>query len=95
MKSNKKIGLLNKLLFICIIFLLITGCTKSTFFSGIDYSCETDSDCEIKNVGNQCGYFPECVNKNFVPNPPELDSIICGFPSIESCECVESKCIGK
>jgi len=60
----------------------------------IDLTCKNSSDCQIKNVGNQCGYYPMCVNKNFQPNPPELDSMICGFPSIENCQCVKSQCQG-
>ncbi len=60
----------------------------------IDYSCTIASDCEIKNVGNGCGYYPECVNKNFIPTPPELGSNVCGFPSINFCACVHNKCVG-
>lgn len=60
----------------------------------IDYSCNVDSDCEIKNVGNHCGYFPLCVNKNFRPHRPELESYICSWPSIDGCKCVENRCRG-
>jgi hypothetical protein len=60
----------------------------------IDYSCNTASDCEIKDIGNQCGYYPACVNKAFEPRPPELDSMVCGFPSITQCRCVQSQCVG-
>lgn len=60
----------------------------------IDLSCVQGSDCQIKDIGNQCGYYPMCVNKNFIPNPPELDSMICGFPSINGCQCIENKCQG-
>lgn len=60
----------------------------------IDLKCQNGSDCQIKNVGNQCGYYPMCVNKNFQPNPPELNSMICGFPSIDNCRCIENKCQG-
>lgn len=68
--------------------LLITGC-------GIDYSCKTDNDCAIMNVGNKCGYYPQCVNQNFEPNPPELKSSVCGFPEIDYCECIKGRCTGK
>jgi hypothetical protein len=60
---------------------------------GIDYSCNSDEDCVIKNIGNQCGYYPACVNRNFIPDPPELDSVICGFPDIDRCECIENMCV--
>ena len=58
----------------------------------VDYSCNVDSDCEVKNLGNQCGYYPRCVNKNYQPHPPELSSMVCGFPTISGCRCVENKC---
>ena len=74
---------------------LIAGCTQQKQPTRvIDYSCNIDSDCEIKNVGNLCGYYPQCVNKDFIPNPPELDSVVCGFPAIDGCKCIASKCRG-
>ena len=57
-----------------------------------DYSCNVDSDCEIKNIGNRCGYYPACVNKNYQPHPPELDSPTCMIPSVTGCKCVENTC---
>ena len=70
------------------------------YYSSIDYSCQTDSDCEIKNVGNCCGYYPRCVNKNYLP---DVESVvkeckekgvvsICGFPDVAGCKCIENKC---
>jgi hypothetical protein len=76
--------------------------TIDDYYSGIDYSCSVDSDCEIKNVGNGCGYFPNCVNKNAITDPDfiaeaytraELTSV-CGFPSIDNCICVDNVCKG-
>ena len=69
----------------------------------VDYSCKTDSDCVIKNVGNCCGYYPKCVNKAFEPNPEAVQEScrekglvsVCGFPEISSCECINSVCVGK
>lgn len=60
----------------------------------IDLSCREGLDCQIKDVGNQCGYYPMCVNKKFIPKPPELNSIICGFPSIKECQCLNNQCQG-
>ena len=66
----------------------------------VDYSCRTSVDCEVKDVGNCCGYYPACVNKDS-PTFPEQGkadcakdgmSSICGFPSISSCDCVEGRC---
>jgi hypothetical protein len=62
-----------------------------------DYSCEETSDCEIKNVGNCCGYYPRCVNAD-APNPeqavcePDVGAL-CGWPEITHCECVDSTCV--
>jgi len=72
------------------------------YYSSIDYSCNTDSDCEIKDIHNCCGYYPGCVNKNAKTDPDfvrkaciiEGVGSICGFPSIDGCECVENKCRG-
>ena len=66
------------------------------------YYCEKDEDCEIKNIGNCCGYYPACVNKNY---EPDLEAIqkecdekgmmsVCGFPVINACECTDSLCKG-
>lgn len=68
--------------------------TENAVSNGIDISCNQALDCQIKNVGNQCGYYPMCVNKVFLPNPPELNSMICGFPSIKECRCIKNKCEG-
>lgn len=74
--------------------------TAATVVPEVDRSCSVDSDCSIKNVGNCCGYFPACVNKDS-PTFPELVAKqcaeqgvagICGFPEIRACACVEGRC---
>lgn len=81
--------------------------TNNSFVLGIekpvnDYTCQTAEDCAVKDVGNCCGYYPECVNKDF---EPDLDAVkqwcgdsemmsICGFAEIDSCVCVEGFCKG-
>ncbi len=88
---------MNKLYIILIVVLVIITTGIFIYWYNvphIDYSCNAYSDCEIKNVGNYCGYYPLCVNINYQPHPPELKSNICGFPSIDGCECVENKCRG-
>lgn len=63
-------------------------------------SCRTDSDCAVKNVGNCCGYFPMCVNKDARTDPAavraqcEKDgmSSICGFREVSGCQCVQGQC---
>lgn len=68
--------------------------------SNPDRSCQADSDCAVKDVGNCCGYFPRCVNKDARTDPAgvraqcEKDgmSSICGFQEISGCQCVEGRC---
>jgi len=70
--------------------------------NSIDYTCVKNSDCVIKNVYNCCGAYPKCVNKNAIINSnfasqncsKEGFDSICGFPSIDSCQCINSKCEG-
>ena len=66
----------------------------------VDMKCSHDSDCEVKNVGNCCGYFPACVNKSSPTFPERVKqqceksgtASICGFREISSCICVEGLC---
>lgn len=69
----------------------------------IDYSCESDSDCVIKDVGNCCGFYPRCVNTNAETRPDLVKEFcaesglvsVCGFQSIRSCECVSGTCVAR
>jgi hypothetical protein len=78
------------------------GYDLDEYYSNIDYSCNTDSDCVIKDVHNCCGYYPKCVNKDTEVNSDYVSKAcatekmgsICGFPSINSCRCVQNKCEG-
>src|SRR3989344_796738 len=100
---------MKKELVFLILLLSIVSCTSQTssipksikeYQDSIDYSCSKDSDCEIKDIRNCCGYFPSCVNKNFRPNLKLVDELckkedklsICGFREIQSCECINNKC---
>ena len=66
----------------------------------LDYSCRVDSDCQVKNVGNCCGFFPACVNKDAQPDPGAVQArcaetgmaSVCGFREIEACSCVQNRC---
>jgi hypothetical protein len=63
--------------------------------NAVDYSCGEASDCEVKNVGNCCGYYPRCVNVDSpTPEPECSDGAggVCGWPDITHCECVENRC---
>jgi len=72
------------------------------YYESIDYSCNTDSDCEINDVRNCCGYFPKCTNVNTITDPVFVDDRceveqvggVCGFPSINGCACVNNLCEG-
>ncbi|MEM4702981.1 MAG: hypothetical protein QXP53_00635 [Candidatus Pacearchaeota archaeon] len=68
----------------------------------INYSCKVDSDCIIVDKHNCCGYYPVCANKNSKPNPGFVrftcglsgSLSVCGFHSIDRCECLGNKCKG-
>ena len=68
----------------------------------VDYSCNTDADCTIKDIGNCCGYYPACVNVDSPTFPEQVKADcaasgrvgVCGFPSISGCQCVDGRCEG-
>lgn len=89
---------------------LVTGCGESganetdsyqAYVSGLDRSCVSDGDCVVKDVGNCCGYNPECVNATAQVDKEKVAlwckktgmASICGFPSIESCRCQNHLCV--
>ncbi len=77
-----------------------TTTTLNKYYSSIDYSCKADSDCEIKDVRNCCGYYPQCVNKNAATDPRLVNALcqaegsasICGFEEISKCWCINNRC---
>gem|GEM_PF-537305 len=66
----------------------------------LDFSCVSDADCAVKNIGNCCGYFPACVNKNSPADPgavrarcaSEGMASICGFAEVSACTCSAGRC---
>ncbi|WP_337926423.1 hypothetical protein [Luteimonas saliphila] len=54
----------------------------------------------MKNVGNCCGYFPACVNKDGPVDPDAVRaqcerngmSSVCGWKDIQACDCVQGRC---
>ncbi len=66
----------------------------------VDITCRVDADCAVKDVGNCCGYYPACVNKDSSTFPDRVKaeceakgiSSICGFPEIAGCTCVDRRC---
>lgn len=67
---------------------------------GVNYACSTPADCAVKDVGNCCGYFPACVNKDSPTFPERVKaecsaqgmSSICGFQEVTGCDCIEGRC---
>jgi hypothetical protein len=68
----------------------------------VDFTCTVDADCEIKNLGNCCGYYPACVNRDSPTFPERVReqceaeglASVCGFPELSGCTCVEGRCTG-
>ncbi|MBU1203659.1 MAG: hypothetical protein KKG60_01165 [Nanoarchaeota archaeon] len=65
------------------------------------YFCELDEDCVVKNIGSCCGYYPRCVNADYVPDVEAVRKEcegegmvgICGYPEIDECRCENNKCV--
>lgn len=63
-------------------------------------TCRSNADCAIKDVGNCCGYFPMCVNKDAKTDPAAVRAAcekagiasVCGFREIKGCQCVQGRC---
>ena len=68
----------------------------------VNYNCSTSSDCIEKNVGNCCGAYMECVNKDFEQDKEALSNWcqqneifgICGWTVIDFCVCEDGRCMG-
>lgn len=68
--------------------------------SNPSHSCKSDSDCTVKNVGNCCGAFPSCVNKDAKTDPAAVQAqcakagmaSVCGFQEVSGCQCVQGQC---
>lgn len=69
----------------------------------VDFSCKTDADCAVKNVGNCCGAKPACVNADSPTDPEGVKAecarkgmmSMCGFKPVEGCQCVQGQCKDK
>lgn len=65
-----------------------------------DRTCRTDADCAVKDVGNCCGRFPLCVNKDAKVDPAAVRArcereglaSTCGFREVGGCQCVKGRC---
>ena len=69
----------------------------------LDVSCKSSADCVVKDVGNCCGYYPRCVNASAKVDPQAVQAqcarsgmaSVCGFRTVEACECVQGECRDK
>jgi hypothetical protein len=67
----------------------------------LDYSCNVDNDCTVKDVGNCCGAFPACVNRNSPTDPAAVKAECarrgqmssCGFREVNQCGCRQGRCV--
>ena len=67
---------------------------------GVNYACSVPADCAVKDVGNCCGYYPACVNKDSPTFPDQVKaqcantgmSSVCGFQDVGGCDCIEGRC---
>ena len=70
------------------------------YYENIDYSCNTNTDCVVKDIGKCCGGGLACVNNNADADPNYVSEICakghlasdCSIPYIISCSCVDGKC---
>ncbi|HVR81066.1 MAG TPA: hypothetical protein VHF02_03100 [Luteimonas sp.] len=66
----------------------------------LDYHCTTDADCTVKDVGNCCGMYPACVNRDSPADPAAVQAqcakegrmSVCGFREIDACSCSQGQC---
>ena len=91
-----------------VLSLLLAACASGPAHSSdpppaadtVDDRCTTDADCEVKNVGNCCGYVPACVSKDAKVDPAAVRaecertgmSSVCGFQDIQACDCAQGQC---
>ena len=94
---------------LCLLLLSLCACASAAAprllgppvsADAVDYSCRSDADCAVKDVGNCCGRFDACVNRDSPTFPDKVKAEcakngtagVCGFPVIEGCACVEGRC---
>jgi hypothetical protein len=66
----------------------------------LDYHCTSDADCAVKDIGNCCGAYPACVNKDSPTDPAGVQAqcakqgrmSACGFRPVDACSCTQGRC---
>ena len=67
----------------------------------LDYHCTGDADCAVKDIGNCCGAYPACVNKDSPTDPAAVQAqcakqgrmSACGFRPVDACSCTQGRCM--
>jgi hypothetical protein len=90
--------------------LLLGGCAQAATHGArlpldaahphVDAACRVDADCTVKDVGNCCGRYPACVNRDSPTFPARVKAEcgkkgmvgVCGFPVIRGCRCIDGRC---
>lgn len=88
----------------CLAMMTLAACatvdTVATTEPESPLTCAVDADCTVKNVGNCCGEFLQCVHVAHTPDPAgvratclrEGRSSVCGSADISGCQCVDGQC---
>jgi len=66
----------------------------------LDYSCSSDAQCVVKDIGNCCGTLPACVNRDSPADPAAVQAqcsasgmmSVCGFRPVAACQCSAGRC---
>lgn len=76
--------------------------TLAEYNDSIDYTCVEDTDCVVKDIGNCCGIYNACVNKDSVADRQfvrsacgrEGQASFCttGIAPGTACGCINGKC---
>jgi hypothetical protein len=68
----------------------------------LDVSCKSNADCMVKDVGNCCGYYRAASTSTPRSTPGRAGAVraqrmasVCGFKTVEGCECVQGECRDK
>ena len=80
----------------------VKAITLAEYEKTIDYTCQKNSDCVIKDIGNCCGHYPVCTNVKTRAMPELMKNMclnegmasVCGYNAINRCECVSGRCEG-
>lgn len=95
-----------RVLFLLVCLFACAACTAAPAIApdksgAVDYSCREDSDCAVKDIGNCCGRYPACVNRDSPVFPEQVKAEcqrkgmlgVCGFPVIAGCQCQQGRCV--